>query len=52
MMTKMKAREMLKHGEVKGHPLTKRQRGLMGMVASGKQPKLSDHAKKLRRKRG
>ena len=39
VMSKAKAREMLEHGEVKGKRLTKKQRGLMGMVASGKKPR-------------
>jgi hypothetical protein len=30
-----KAREMLRHGSVHGKPLTKRQRGLFGAMASG-----------------
>jgi hypothetical protein len=30
-----KAREMLKHGEVHGQPITKAQRGYFGAVASG-----------------
>ena len=33
-----KAREMLHHGEVRGEPLTERQRGLFGLIASGKKP--------------
>lgn len=31
-----KAREILHDGTVHGHPLTKKQRGLMGAIASGK----------------
>ncbi len=33
-----KAHEMLEHGEVHGEPLTERQRGLFGLLASGKKP--------------
>lgn len=34
-LTKEKAREILKHGTVRGHPLTERQRGLFGAIISG-----------------
>ena len=37
--TKEKAKEMLRHGEVNDKPITKKQRGLFGMIASGKKPK-------------
>ena len=30
-----KAKEILHHGEVRGHELTKKQRGLFGAIASG-----------------
>jgi len=33
-----KARKILKHGSVRGKPLTPKQRGLMGVIASGKKP--------------
>lgn len=36
--SKAKAREILKDGTVHGKPLTKKQRGYMGVVASGKKP--------------
>ena len=36
---KSKAKEMLRHGEVRGKPLTKKQRGLFGVIASGKKPR-------------
>lgn len=32
-LTSTKAREILRHGSVRGHKLTKRQRGFMGAVA-------------------
>ena len=37
--SKEKAREILHHGTVHGKELTKKQRGFMGIVASGKKPK-------------
>lgn len=36
--SKAKAAEILHHGKVHGKPLTKKQRGLMGVIASGKKP--------------
>jgi len=36
--TKAKAREILHDGAVRGKPITKKQRGLMGFIASGKKP--------------
>jgi len=36
---KRKAKEMLRHGEVRGNPLTEKQRGLFGVIASGKKPR-------------
>ena len=38
-LSKGKAKEMLKHGGVKGKAMTKKQRGYMGIVASGKKPR-------------
>lgn len=35
-LTKHKAREILKHGSVRGKPLTKAQKGLFGARAGGK----------------
>lgn len=37
-LTKKKAKTILREGEVRGKKLTKRQRGLFGLVASGKKP--------------
>lgn len=37
-LTSKKAAQILHDGEVKGHALTKKQRGFMGVVASGKKP--------------
>ena len=36
--SKAKAKEMMRHGEVRGHMLTGKQRGLMGMIAGGGTP--------------
>ena len=41
-----KAREILEHGEVHGKPLTKKQRGFMGMLAGGKKPTRTRKEKK------
>jgi len=38
-LTKGKAKEILKHGEVHGHPLTQRQKKLFGAVAGGQKSK-------------
>ena len=35
-LTKKKARKILRHGSVRGHRLTKKQRGFFGARASGK----------------
>jgi len=35
-LTKKKAREILHDGSVRGHKITKKQRGYFGAVASGK----------------
>ena len=37
--TQAKAKEILHDGTVRGKPITKPQRGLMGLIASGKTPK-------------
>lgn len=33
-----KAKEMLRHGKVHGKPLTKKQKGLFGVIAGGDKP--------------
>ena len=33
--SKAKAKEIMRHGEVRGHMLTEKQSGLMGMIAGG-----------------
>lgn len=35
-LNKKKAKEILHDGTVRGKPITKKQRGLMGLIASGK----------------
>jgi hypothetical protein len=35
MVTKAKAKKILKHGSVQGKPLTKKQRGFLGARAGG-----------------
>ena len=37
-LSKRKAKEILRHGEVRGHALTEKQEGLMGLIAGGGQP--------------
>ena len=36
---KEKAKKILRHGQVRGKPLTKKQKGLFGVIASGKKPR-------------
>lgn len=46
-LTSKKAKEILRHGEVKGHPLTKKQKGFFGLMSSGGKPtKLRKRKKK------
>jgi hypothetical protein len=48
-LTQHKAGKMLKHGEVRGKPLTKKQKGLFGLVKGGKKPsRLSDAKEAIR----
>lgn len=35
-----KAKEILRHGEVHGEPLTKKQKGYFGVIAGGKTPRI------------
>ena len=43
-----KAQKILHDKEVRGHPLTKKQRGLFGVLASGKAPtKLTGQARRI-----
>ena len=37
-LTQRKAKKILRHGEVGGKPLTKKQKGLMGLIAAGGRP--------------
>lgn len=46
MPTMMKAKEMLRHGEVRGMSLSEKQKGLFGMLAAGKKPKKMKKSRK------
>ena len=48
-LTKSKAKKMLKEGVVRGHKLTKKQKGYFGAVAGGKSKKLTQREAILRR---
>jgi hypothetical protein len=37
-LSKAKAKKILRHGEVRGHPLSEKQEGLMGLIAGGGRP--------------
>lgn len=37
--SRAKAKKILRDGTVRGHKLTKKQRGLFGVIASGKKPR-------------
>ncbi len=37
-VSREKAKKILRHGEVRGHGLTKKQKGLFGLIAGGKTP--------------
>lgn len=37
-LTAKKAKKILKDGTVRGHKITKKQRGFFGVIASGKRP--------------
>ena len=39
-----KAGKMLEHGEVRGKPLSKKQKGLFGLIKGGKKPTRLDNA--------
>ena len=43
-VSKAKAHEILEHGEVRGHALTKKQRGLFGAIAGGNPLKKYHHS--------
>ena len=50
-LTAAKAGKILRHGEVRGHPLTEKQKGLFGLIRGGKRPtRLSRMSKHLREK--
>ena len=53
-LTKAKARKILKDGTVRGHALTKKQRGYFGIIAGGGKPrskKRKTSRKRSRRRR-
>lgn len=43
-LTKEKAGKILRHGSVKGKPLTKKQKGLFGVIRGGKKKDIRDEA--------
>jgi len=45
-VSKKKAKKILSDGTVKGKPLSEKQQGLFGVIASGKKPKKMSKAKK------
>lgn len=40
-ISQAKAKQMLRDNSAQGHPLTKKQKGLFGLIASGKRPRKS-----------
>ena len=50
-LTSTKARKILRHGEVRGKKLTKKQKGFFGARAGGAPVKLAKMARKSRRKK-
>ena len=44
-----KAGKILKHGSVRGNPLTKKQKGFFGLIRGGKKPTRLDEAKEATR---
>lgn len=49
-LTSKKAKIMLEEGSVKGHALTKKQKGLFGLIAGGGKSRISKLAKKIKKK--
>ena len=50
-MTRKKAKRVLRHGEVRGHKLTPKQKGLFGLIAGGGKPTRVKQSKRKARKR-
>jgi len=50
-LTSRKAGKMLRHGKVRGKRLTRKQRGLFGLIAGGGKPTRLKRRKRKRRKR-
>jgi hypothetical protein len=44
-----KARKILRHGEVRGEPLTEKQKGLFGLIAGGGTPTRTKAKKRRKR---
>lgn len=49
LVSAMKAKEIIRHGKVRGRTLTKKQKGLFGLVAGGGSPRRL--ARKLKSKK-
>lgn len=49
MLSQSKAKEILRHEEVHGEPLSKKQKGLFGLIAGGGKPTRIAQAKALKR---
>ena len=50
--SKAKAKEIMRHGEVRGHMLTEKQRGMMGLIAGGGTPTRMKGKKRGKRRAG
>lgn len=50
-VSKAKAKKIMKHGEVKGKPLTEKQRGYFGLLAGGGNPTKMTNQRSPRRKK-
>jgi len=48
-VSKKKAKKILKHGKVRGKKLSKKQKGLFGLIAGGKKPTKLRKRKKAKR---
>ena len=49
MLSKDKAKKMLHEGVARGHKLTKKQKGLFGLIAGGGKPTRSKMAKRMKK---
>lgn len=48
-LTQKKAGEILKHGEVRGHALSKRQKGFFGLIRGGGTPRKQALKRRLKK---